>query len=177
VLTLLSAGPAFAQVSRSSQASPTAAPPIPKSTSAELAVAAEQVAQMERTLADWPDLGMYRASDAALPPPEPSERRVVFMGDSITEIWSRVDPEFFTVHPSYVDRGISGQTTPQMLIRFRQDMIALEPVVVVILAGTNDIAEDTGPTTLEAIEDNLESMVELAKVSGIFTKRPSSCQA
>ena len=166
-LALLSAGPAVAQVDRSSQASSTTVPPAQKSTSAELAVAAERVAPMERTLADWPDLGKYRASDAALPPPEPSEKRVVFMGDSITEIWRRVDPEFFTAHPSYVDRGISGQTTPQMLIRFRQDVIALEPVVVVILAGTNDIAENTGPTTLEAIEDNLESMTELAKVSGI----------
>ena len=143
-----------------------AAPGAP-CTSAELAAAAQRVEQMERTLADWPDLAKYRAADAALPTPEASEKRVVFMGDSITEIWRSVDPEFFTAHPSYVDRGISGQTTPQMLIRFRQDVIALRPAVVVILAGTNDIAGNTGPTTLGAIEDNLESMAELARASGI----------
>ncbi|MHB8755513.1 MAG: SGNH/GDSL hydrolase family protein [Candidatus Acidiferrales bacterium] len=133
----------------------------------EQAAASQRVTQMERTLADWPDLAKYRAADAALPPPEASEKRVVFMGDSITEIWRSVDPEFFAEHPFYVDRGISGQTTPQMLIRFRQDVIALRPAVVVILAGTNDIAENTGPTTLGAIEDNLESMAELARASGI----------
>ena len=166
-LALLSAWPASAQMGQSLRASSTAAPPAPPSTSAELADAAERVAQMERALADWPNLAKYRAANAALPPPEASEKRVVFMGDSITEIWSGVDPEFFTAHPSYVDRGISGQTTPQMLIRFRQDVIALRPAVVVILAGTNDIAENTGPTTVEAIEDNLESMAELARASGI----------
>ena len=140
---------------------------IAANASTEQAAASQRVAQMERTVADWPDLAKYRAADAALPPPEASEKRVVFLGDSITEIWRSVDPEFFAEHPSYVDRGISGQTTPQMLIRFRQDVIALRPAVVVILAGTNDIAENTGPTTLGAIEDNLESMAELARASGI----------
>ena len=166
-LALLSAWPASTLLGQSSQASSIAAPPAPPSTSAELAAAAERVAQMERTLADWPDLAKYRAADAALPTPEPSEKRVVFMGDSITEIWRSVDPQFFSAHPSYIDRGISGQTTPQMLIRFRQDVIALRAAVVVILAGTNDIAENTGPTTLEEIEGNLESMAELARASGI----------
>ncbi|MHB8540086.1 MAG: SGNH/GDSL hydrolase family protein [Candidatus Acidiferrales bacterium] len=166
-LALLSAWPANAQTGRSSQAASIAAHPASPCTSAEQAAAAQRVAQMERTLADWPNLAKYRTADAALPPPATSEKRVVFMGDSITEIWSSVDPGFFTAHPSYVDRGISGQTTPQMLIRFRQDVIALRPAVVVILAGTNDIAENTGPTTLGAIEGDLESMAELARASGI----------
>jgi len=80
------------------------------------------------------------------------------MGDSITDNWGRQYGKFFPGKP-YINRGISGQTTPQMLIRFRSDVIALRPAVVVILAGTNDIAGNTGPTTLEAIEDNLTSMV------------------
>ena len=166
-LALLSAWPASAQTGQSSQASATAAHPASPCTSAELAAAAQRVAQIERTLADWPNLAKYRAADATLPTPAATGKRVVFMGDSITEIWSSVDPEFFIAHPSYVDRGISGQTTPQMLLRFRQDVIALRAAVVVILAGTNDIAENTGPTTLEAVEDNLESMTELARASGI----------
>jgi lysophospholipase L1-like esterase len=88
----------------------------------------------------------------------------VFLGDSITEFWTLSDS--FHGKP-YVNRGISGQTTPQILLRFRQDVIALRPEVVVILAGTNDIAENTGPITLAAIEDNLTSMVDLAKRNGI----------
>src|SRR6476659_7670646 len=88
------------------------------------------------------------------------------MGNSITESWKQISPEFFSAK-HYIDRGISGQTTPQMLIRFRPDVIALKPKVVVILAGTNDIAGNTGPTTLEAIEDNFRSMSELATANGI----------
>ncbi len=92
--------------------------------------------------------------------------RVVFFGDSITEAWT---PDFSRMFPGqpYVGRGISGQTTPQMLVRFRQDVIALQPKVVVILAGTNDIAGNTGPATLEMIQDNLASMVELAQANDI----------
>src|SRR5436305_8394419 len=92
-------------------------------------------------------------------------KRVVFMGNSITEGWQQYFATMFPGKP-YVNRGISGQTTPQMLVRFRQDVIALKPKVVVILAGTNDIAGNTGPSTLEMIEDNLASMAELAKANG-----------
>ena len=135
-------------------------------TSAELAAAAGRVAAMERMLADWPNLAKYRDANAALAPPSGAEQRVVFMGDSITEGWGDMDPNFFAAH-AYVDRGISGQTTPQMLVRLRQDVIALQPAAVVILAGTNDIAGNTGPTTIEAIEGNLKSMAELARANGI----------
>jgi len=111
---------------------------------------------------DWPNLNRYKAANALVPPPSKNEKRVVFMGNSITDAWIRISPEFFKGKP-YFDRGISGQTTPQMLIRFRPDVIKLRPSVVVILAGTNDIAGNTGPSSLEMIEDNLASMAELAK--------------
>jgi lysophospholipase L1-like esterase len=123
----------------------------------------DQQAMVSR-LRDWPDLAKYREDDAKLGPPAKGESRVVFLGDSITEFWSL--PDSFPGKP-HVNRGISGQTTPQILLRFRQDVIALQPKVVVILAGTNDIAENTGPTTLAAIEDNLTSIVDLAKRNGI----------
>ena len=115
---------------------------------------------------DWANLMYYQAANAALPDVAAQEKRVVFMGNSITEGWLKSDPSFFTGKP-YVNRGISGQTTPQMLIRFRQDVIDLKPKVVVLLAGTNDIAENRGPTTLEAIYENIISMAELAKVHHI----------
>ena len=111
---------------------------------------------------DWPNLAKYRDSNAVLAAPRPGENRVVFMGNSITEGWKN----FFPGKP-YLNRGISGQTTPQMLVRFRQDVIALRPSVVVILAGTNDIAGNTGPSTVEMIEDNLASMADLARIHGI----------
>jgi lysophospholipase L1-like esterase len=116
-------------------------------------------------LKDWPNLGRYHDADAQVQAPAASENRVVFMGDSITDGWGH-NEKFFPGKP-YINRGISGQTTPQMLIRFRPDVIALKPKVVVILAGTNDIAGNTGPSTPEAIEDNLTSMAELAKSNGI----------
>ena len=115
---------------------------------------------------DWPNLARYHDDNAHLAPLAPSENRVVFMGDSITDGWGRQHGQFFPGKP-YVNRGISGQTTPQMLIRFRPDVIALKPKVVVFLAGTNDIAGNTGPMTLEAIEDNLASMAELAQANNI----------
>lgn len=120
----------------------------------------------ERFHSDWANLARYRADNAALGAPAAGTRRVVFMGNSITEGWA---PRFATMFPGkpYVGRGISGQTTPQMLVRFRQDVIALKPAVVVILAGTNDIAGNTGPSTLEMIEDNLASMTEVAQANGI----------
>jgi lysophospholipase L1-like esterase len=113
---------------------------------------------------DWPNLNKYHNENAALKPLEPGQKRIVFMGDSITEGWPFL--EFFAGKP-YTNRGISGQTTPQMLIRFRPDVIALKPAVVVLLAGINDIAGNTGPSTLEMITDNIFSMAELAKANHI----------
>jgi lysophospholipase L1-like esterase len=116
--------------------------------------------------ADWASLSRYRDANAGLPAPKPDETRVVLYGDSITEIWARYFDAMFPGKP-YIGRGISGQTTPQMLVRFRPDVVALKPRVVVILAGTNDIAGNTGPSTLEMIEDNLASMSEIARANGI----------
>ena len=113
---------------------------------------------------DFGELRRYRAANAKLPPPAAGEKRVVFMGDSITDAWAL--GAYFPGKP-YVNRGIGGQTTTQMLVRFRQDVIALSPKVVVILAGTNDIAGNTGPMSLEEIEDNYASMAELARAHDI----------
>jgi len=113
---------------------------------------------------DYGNLGRYREANATVAPPSATEDRVVFMGDSITDIW-KLD-KYFPGKP-YVNRGIGGQTTPQMLIRLRPDVIDLQPKVVVILAGTNDIAGNTGPMTLGEIEANLKTMVELSRVHGI----------
>lgn len=118
----------------------------------------------QQLLTDFPWLARFKEADATLGVPAPGEYRVVFMGDSITEGW-HLD-ESFPGKP-YINRGISGQTTPQMLVRFRQDVIHLGPKVVVIMAGTNDIAGNTGPETLEQIEDNLASMAELAAANHI----------
>lgn len=115
---------------------------------------------------DWPNLNRFRSDNEKLGLPASGEKRVVFMGNSITEGWIRNRPEFFKDRP-YINRGISGQTTPQMLVRFRADVINLKPKAVVILAGTNDIAGNTGPSTIEMIEDNLASMADLAKSNGI----------
>lgn len=115
---------------------------------------------------DWPNLRRYRSENSKLTAPSANENRVVFMGNSITDGWINARPEFFSKN-NYIDRGISGQTTPQMLIRFRQDVIDLHPKAVVILAGINDIAGNTGPSSLEMIEDNLASMAQLAKANGI----------
>lgn len=115
---------------------------------------------------DWPNLNRYAADNRALEGTVPASGRVVFMGNSITEGWKNIHPEFFAGRP-YINRGISGQTTPQMLLRFRQDVIDLKPAVVVILAGINDIAGNTGITTLETIYGNIVSMAQLARVAGI----------
>ena len=117
-------------------------------------------------LQDWPYLKKYEKKNANLPILESGQKRIVFMGDSITEFWSDLCPEFFAGKP-YLNRGISGQTTPQMLIRFRADVIALKPSVVVLLAGANDIAGNTGPSTLEMILNNIISMTELSKANQI----------
>jgi lysophospholipase L1-like esterase len=113
---------------------------------------------------DFGELKRYRAADAALAPPAPKENRVVFIGDSITDYWKLAD--YFPGKP-YINRGIDGQTTPQMLVRFRQDVIALDPKVLVVLAGTNDIAGVTGPARNEDIEANYASMAELARMHHI----------
>jgi lysophospholipase L1-like esterase len=126
----------------------------------------QRLADEQKQLADWPALSRYRNDNAALPASKVGENRVVFMGDSITDFWGRGTGVFFPGKP-YINRGISGQTTPQMLIRFRPDVIALKPRAVVILAGTNDLAGNTGPSTLGMIEDNLASMVELARANHI----------
>ncbi|HET9086353.1 MAG TPA: SGNH/GDSL hydrolase family protein [Acidobacteriaceae bacterium] len=171
------------------QASPgaSAVPPESAPLSSAAPQVSAQVAQPARTsnvsawessherqlLTDWPDLARFREKDAALPPPAPGQNRVVFMGDSITQIWPfhgpyplSKDNEFFP-GKFYINRGISGQTTPQMLVRFRQDVVQLHPKVVVILAGTNDLAGNTGPESLPEIENNLKSMSDLAHAQGI----------
>jgi lysophospholipase L1-like esterase len=148
-----------------SQSDAPAKPPADCSAVAE--VAAAKLAAAHEVLRDWPELARYRDANAKLSAPPKTEQRVVFLGDSITDVW--VKPQFGGFFPGkpYIDRGISGQTTPQMLIRFRPDVIALHPKAVVILAGTNDLAGNTGPTTLGEIEANLASMSELARVNRI----------
>jgi lysophospholipase L1-like esterase len=131
------------------------------------AEAKAQIARSDAKLKDWPQLARYRDANTKITAPTSTEQRVVFMGDSITDSWSNPKYGGFFPGKPYIDRGISGQTTPQMLIRFRADVVALGPKVVVILAGTNDIAGNTGPMTLAAIEDNLTSMAELARLHGI----------
>ena len=140
------------------QAAPEPAPPTE----------AQQIAQMQTKLNDWAQLNRYREDNASLPPPAPGTQRVVFYGDSITDNWGRYPNTgpFFPGKP-YVNRGISGQTTPQMLVRFQQDVVHLHPAAVLILAGTNDIAGNTGPETPEMIEDNFRSMTAIARESGI----------
>jgi len=124
----------------------------------------QRIERMQRRLQDWPQLSRYTEANAKVPLPGKSENRAVFMGDSITDNWKLT--EYFSDKP-YINRGIGGQTTPQMLIRFRPDVIALKPRAVLILAGTNDIAGNTGAMTLEMIENNYASMAELAKANGI----------
>lgn len=142
------------------------APAPPPAAPLDEAAVRKAYAAAEKRLQDWPALGRYRAANATLAPPAAGENRVVFMGDSITDGWGKRYGKFFPGKP-YVNRGISGQTTPQMLIRFYPDVIALHPKAVVILAGTNDIAGNTGPSTLAMIEDNLMAMSDLAKANNI----------
>jgi lysophospholipase L1-like esterase len=127
---------------------------------------ATQLAALQKRMQDWAQFGYYRARNAALAPPAAGEQRVVFFGDSITELWGRSWNTSFPAKP-YVNRGISGQTSPQMVVRFHQDTVDLHPAVVVILAGTNDIAEKTGPMTPEATLDDFRAMLEMARANGI----------
>jgi lysophospholipase L1-like esterase len=142
-----------------------AAPGAPTCT--EMAAALTALMRNDVRLRDWPALARYRGANRELAAPAANEARVVFMGDSITDAWPQPRyGDFFTGKP-YVGRGISGQTTPQMLIRFRPDVIALKPKAVVILAGTNDIAGNTGPMSNEDIQANIASMADLARANGI----------
>jgi lysophospholipase L1-like esterase len=134
---------------------------------ADLPSLQKKIDDMNNRLMDWPQLGRYREANKEVKAPAPGEARVVFMGDSITDIWQNPQAGGFFPGKPYIDRGIGGQTTPQMVLRFRPDVIALEPRVVVILAGTNDIAGNTGAMTLEETEGNLASMSELAHLHGI----------
>jgi lysophospholipase L1-like esterase len=153
--------PSVASGSCSANADWTPAPPIKADSLTDYQRSVEV-----RQRNDWANLARYRDANAALGAPAPGETRVVFMGNSITDAWAKSFPTMFPGKP-YVGRGISGQTTPQMLVRFRQDVIALRPKVVVILAGINDIAGNTGPSTQAMIADNLMSMTEIAKANGI----------
>ena len=146
--SVLCAGCVWAQTT----AAPVSKPPVPIS---------------QTQLEDWPHLARYRADNEALPPVAGGEKRVVFLGDSITDGWGRSPTTVFFPGKPYVNRGISGQTTPQMLVRFQQDVVHLHPAAVVILAGTNDIAGNTGPATEQMIEDNFTSMAEIARQNGI----------
>ncbi len=126
----------------------------------------QRMAAQRHLLVDWAGLIRYGSENTELPSPASGEARVVFLGDEITEFWGRGDAKFFPGKP-YFNRGIQGQTTPQLLVRFRQDVIALKPKVVVILAGTNDLASVTGPITQGMMAENFMSIVELAKANGI----------
>ncbi len=133
---------------------------------AQIFLIASIVYNSETQAQDWADLKHFAMANEKLQPPAEDENRVVFMGNSITIGWLEHYPEFFKNKP-YLNRGIGGQTTPQMLLRFRQDVVALNPKVVVLLAGTNDIAGNTGPMTLEMIMDNIKGMIEIAKANDV----------
>jgi lysophospholipase L1-like esterase len=125
-----------------------------------------RIVALRKLLTDWGGLTRYGSENTELPPPRTTENRVVFLGDQVTENWGRGDSGFFPGKP-YLNRGISGQTTPQMLVRFHQDVISLKPKVVVIEGGTNDLAAVMGPMTEGTMAENFMSMVELAKANGI----------
>jgi lysophospholipase L1-like esterase len=167
LLLLFASGWAMTTGAWAQQASAPGTPANAASNCPDLTALEKKFESLHDRLTDWAQLGRYREANTTAKAPAQAESRVVFMGDSITDIWQ--DPQaggFFPGRP-YIDRGIGGQTTPQMLLRFRLDVIALTPRVVVILAGTNDIAGNTGPMTLEETEGNLASMSELAHVHGI----------
>jgi len=146
---------------------PRAQTPDAPATCPEMASALAALMRSDARLRDWPNLARYREANRTLTAAAGNEARVVFMGDSITDAWQQPRYGGFFPGRPYVDRGISGQTTPQMLLRFRRDVIDLGPKAVVILAGTNDIAGNTGPMTNDEIQDNLASMSELAHAHNI----------
>jgi lysophospholipase L1-like esterase len=163
----LSPAPVLAQppAAPAPAAAPAVQPAVPSCQ--ELAAAVNAAVRNDVRLRDWANLARYRDANASLAPAAGGEARVVFMGDSITDNWQQ--PRFGGFFPGkpYVDRGISGQTTPQMLLRFQRDVIALRPRAVLILAGVNDIAGNTGPIADEDVEAYLASMAELAKAHSI----------
>ena len=160
--------PLLSAVLSAQQPVPPAAGAAPAPTGPEMAAALKSLLANDARLRDWAQLGRYRDQNRTLGQPAAGEPRVVFLGDSITDAWPQERfGDFFTKNKSYVGRGISGQTTPQMLIRFRPDVIDLQPKAVVILAGTNDIAGNTGPMSNEDIQNNMMSMAELAKAHKI----------
>jgi lysophospholipase L1-like esterase len=126
----------------------------------------QRLTAQRHLLVDWAGLIRYGSENSELPKPVSGEDRVVFLGDEITEFWGRGNTKFFPGKP-YLNRGLRGQTSPQMLVRFRQDVIALKPKVVVILAGANDLASITGPITQAMFAENMMSIVELAKANKI----------
>jgi len=138
----------------------------PPRTDTPSAALERELASYRRLVSDWGGLTRYGSDNSELGPPAAGEQRVVFFGDQITEWWGKTGAAFFPGKP-YVNRGIAGQTTPQMLVRFRQDVIALKPRAVVILGGTNDLTGVLGPGTEGTVGDNLTSMTELAKANGI----------
>jgi lysophospholipase L1-like esterase len=143
------------------------APAAAASAPAQAPVSVEkQLATAQAKLMDWAQLNRFKEKDAAMAAPAAGEQRVVFFGDSITEGWGRPGNSFFPGKP-YVNRGISGQTSAQMVVRFHQDVVNLHPAVVVILAGTNDVAENTGPMTEEMTLDDFRAMAEMARANGI----------
>jgi lysophospholipase L1-like esterase len=154
---VLLAGVSAATVRAQDVVSPAAAPVVDTN---------KQIAAMRAKLDDWAQLGYYRDANKTLGAAAPGEDRVVFYGASMTEFWGRNGSMFFPAK-NYVNRGISGQTTAQMVVRFRQDVVNLHPAVVVILGGTNDIAGNTGPMTPEMTENNWQSMADMAKANGI----------
>ena len=138
----------------------------PPSARPSIAALEQELARYRHILGDWAGLTRYGSENSELPPPAPGEQRVVFLGDQITELWGQTGSKFFSGKP-YVNRGIIGQTTAQMLVRFRQDVIALKPRVVVIHGGTNDLTGVLGPGTEGTVGDSIASMTELAKANGI----------
>jgi len=157
----------LANAQQTNRTTPAKEAPLNRVDCKELPLTITRLDAADKRLQDWAQLQRYRELNAQLPAPAKDEDRVVFMGDSITDDWSNTQfGGFFPAKP-YVNRGISGQTTPQMVVRFRPDVIALQPKVVVILAGTNDLAGNTGAMSLAEIEGNLATMAELAKTHGI----------
>jgi lysophospholipase L1-like esterase len=126
----------------------------------------KRLAAQRHLLMDWAGLNRYGSEDTEVPAPKPGEARVVFLGDQVTENWGQGAAKFFPGKP-YYNRGIANQTTAQMLVRFRQDVIGLKPKIVIIQGGSNDLAGAGGPATEAMIAENFMSLVELAKVNGI----------
>src|SRR5579872_1277592 len=169
---MIAPGAAVQTTVPSQQSSPQASPQTQNaqtpSDAAETTALKNTIQRLQNRLNDWPQLARYREADAKVAPPQKNEQRVVFLGDSITDSWQRPElSAFFTNHAYYIDRGISGQTTPQMLVRMRSDVIELQPKMVIILACTNDLAGNTGPMSLSETEANLASICELARVHKI----------